>query len=368
MNDERLDDLIDHHLNGVIDGNELAELEERLLHSAADRERFWKLAEVHSLLHERGGSGGVEEWGSTGVGAKEIHPSTLRPAPQLPFSPTPALPFSPTPALPLSPASARRSLISAAIGLLLGLCSASVVWAMALNQWRVPKTLPLPLFDGGFEVSDLLGDEGVPTRAGVWGGDFAKVVSSERGVVPVEGRRMLQFLRGDNRLTPADAKSSVAELWQVVDLQALDLKSEVSSVKKQPAVVEVSAQFNATADTANERLAFAVSVLAFSGDVSEMPELWRGRRELALAAADKEEMADSDANQWQKLTAQVTVPPDANLLLVQVRATRKGPGPKSQEFGGAFVDAAGVKKWGNTGTRKHGNTEARERGSTGARE
>lgn len=332
MNDERLDDLIDRHLNGVIDDSELAELEERLLHSAADRERFWKLAEVHSLLQEHA-SWGVEELRSGG----EINTAQ------------PLLRLSPTPPLPNSPTGARRTLISAAAGLLIGLCSASVVWAMAINQWRGPKAQPLPLFDGAFEVSESVGDEGVPTRAGVWGGDFAKVVSSDGGVVPAEGRRMLQFLRGDNRLTPADAKSHVAELWQVVDLRSLDLKRQMPSAMKRSAVVEVSAQFNATADLANERLAFAVSVLAFSGDVSEMPELWRGRRELALAAADKEEMADSDASQWQKLTAQVTVPQEANLLLVQVRATRKGPGPKSQEFGGAFVDAVAVKKWGSTG-------------------
>ncbi len=317
MNDERLEDLIDRHLNGVIDDNELAELEERLLHSASDRERFWKLAEVHSLLHERGGME-VEREDLTTTASLHTPLSTSSPL--------------------------RRTLIAAAAGLLLGLCSASVVWAMALNQWRGPKALPLPLFDGGFEVSETVGDEGVPTRAGVWGGDFAKVVGSEGGVVPVEGRRMLQFLRGDNRLTPADAKSSVAESWQVVDLRSLDLKSPTSSGTKRPAVVEVSAQFNATADPANERLAFAVSVLAFSGDVSEMPVLWRGRRELALAAADKEEKADSDASRWQTLTAQVTVPPEANLLLVQLRATRKGPGPKSQEFGAAFVDAAVLKK------------------------
>ena len=52
MNDERLDQLIDAHLNGEMTEAERRELEERLLHSAADRVRFWELAETHTVLHE----------------------------------------------------------------------------------------------------------------------------------------------------------------------------------------------------------------------------------------------------------------------------------------------------------------------------
>lgn len=52
MNDERLDRLIDAHLSGEMTEAERRELEERLLHSAADRARFWELAETHTLLHE----------------------------------------------------------------------------------------------------------------------------------------------------------------------------------------------------------------------------------------------------------------------------------------------------------------------------
>ena len=52
MTEERLDDLIDQHLNGTMDDVTRAELEERLLHSATDRTRFWEMAESHALLHE----------------------------------------------------------------------------------------------------------------------------------------------------------------------------------------------------------------------------------------------------------------------------------------------------------------------------
>ncbi len=52
MTDNRLDHLIDAHLNGAMSKEERLELNERLLHSAADRERFWQLSETHALLHE----------------------------------------------------------------------------------------------------------------------------------------------------------------------------------------------------------------------------------------------------------------------------------------------------------------------------
>ncbi len=52
MNDERLDDLIDAHLSSAMNDDERFELEDRLLHSASDRVRFWELSEIHVMTHE----------------------------------------------------------------------------------------------------------------------------------------------------------------------------------------------------------------------------------------------------------------------------------------------------------------------------
>lgn len=51
MKDERLDYLIDQHLNGALSQEERCELEERLLRSSADRARFWELADAHVLVY-----------------------------------------------------------------------------------------------------------------------------------------------------------------------------------------------------------------------------------------------------------------------------------------------------------------------------
>lgn len=316
MIDQHFDELIDRHLNGVIEDHELVELEGRLLYSAADRERFWKLAEVHSFLHER-------LQGEVGCGdERQAH---LHPAAQPSFTGRTSNIFS----IFQRPG---RSIAALAAGVLIGLCCASAVWAM-VGHGRLSKLTPLPLVDGSFESSNAPSDEGVPIKTGVWGGDFAANVERADDIAPIAGRRMLRFLRGDNRLTPPDVKSSVAEIWQVVELDA-----ERRKTLRQSQVVEVGAKFNVTATAASEKVAFGVSVLAFAGDVVQGPELWRERRELALATSDKEELADSRSDSWQKLTAQVTVPRETNLLLVQLRVTRKGPGPLGQEFGGHFVD------------------------------
>jgi len=52
MNDERFAYLLDQHFNGELTDAECAELSAHLLHSAADRARFWDRAETHVLLHE----------------------------------------------------------------------------------------------------------------------------------------------------------------------------------------------------------------------------------------------------------------------------------------------------------------------------
>lgn len=84
MNDERLDQLIDAHLNGGMTEEERRELEERLLHSAADRVRFWELAETHTLLAEAL-QRKLAAAGAEGEGASRIAPLLRR------WSPSPRL-------------------------------------------------------------------------------------------------------------------------------------------------------------------------------------------------------------------------------------------------------------------------------------
>ena len=232
-----------------------------------------------------------------------------------------------------SRSSGWRPLASAAAGLAIGLCSATLVYGFVLHRGHLNAGTPVAMTDGGFESSVEPAAEFVPSRTGIWSGDFATLSEEEMGVVPLEGKRMLKFLRTDNLFSPPGVQPSAGELWQVVDLAAAR-----AALGRELSVIEVSAQFNQGPGVVGEKLAFGVGLLAFSGAASDAPAVWRERHELALAQADKKELADDLPNGWQRLSAQITVPREANLLLVQLRVVRQGKGPHSPELGTYFAD------------------------------
>lgn len=222
---------------------------------------------------------------------------------------------------------------AAAAGLAVGLFSATLVYGIVMQRGLQSEGTPVPMSDGGFESGVEPVAEFVPERAGLWSGDFAALAESTPEIVPIEGKRMLKFLRTDNRFSPAGVTPSAGEVWQVVDLAAAR-----SALGQEVAVIEVSAQFNQQPGAVAEKLAFGVSVMAFSGSAADAPTVWREHRELALARADKEELADAESLTWQRLSAQMTVPREANWLLVQLRVVRKGKGPHSPVLGAHFAD------------------------------
>lgn len=62
MHDQRIDYLIDRHLDGALTAEEAAELNQIVLSSAQARARFWHLAGFHAIIREWG----AETWGQPG--------------------------------------------------------------------------------------------------------------------------------------------------------------------------------------------------------------------------------------------------------------------------------------------------------------
>jgi hypothetical protein len=170
-------------------------------------------------------------------------------------------------------------------------------------------------------------------REDVWSGDFTSLSEGEEGVSPCEGRRMLKFLRADNRRSQPEAPRGASEVWQVVNVAKLR-----TALGRDLQTLELSARFNQADAVTPEPTAFGVSVLAFAGAPEEAPAVWRNRHEMALAESGKKEPADGDALSWQRVAAQITVPKEATHLLLYLRAMRKSPGPRSVEFGRHFAD------------------------------
>lgn len=300
MNDDHLDQLIDAHLNGILGPDERAELETRLLHSAADRERFWRLAGTHALLHET-----LQE----GLGADMPERKTRRHPYWLTWRPVAA----------------------AAAGLMIGIFTVPVMYAYVVPKSGSPKAIPIVLHDGGFEAGISPVSKGIPDHTDLWSGDFSRVTGTEQGIVPGEGSRMLQVLRADHEGTPPGERSYVGEASQVIDLHLLR-----SSLGSHEGVVEVSARFNAITAESTE---FAVKAGTFRGEIADAPALWLNPEE-ARSWASRSLAADSDRGTWQEVSVLLAIPEDADFLVVNFAVV--GPVPTMDsvavEFSGHFID------------------------------
>lgn len=85
-----------------------------------------------------------------------------------------------------------RPLVAAAAGLMIGLCSASIVWAVARPAANL---MAREVLIEGFESTGLTIISKFPEQAGVWNGNEAAIVESETAE---EGRFVLQFPPGGN--------------------------------------------------------------------------------------------------------------------------------------------------------------------------
>lgn len=208
-----------------------------------------------------------------------------------------------------------------AAGLVLGAFLASAVWAYALPYLSAAATKLLPLANADFENGEVPPPDGVPTRPGAWSGDFVELTGHVGAVMPRSGAHMLRFLRADDAHTPPSSPVRAAELWQLVDLRPLRATLGEGTV-----TLQLAAWFNAAPHQAR-RYTCGVALVACRGEAAEGPAIWRRRHELALAESDKEERLDDDPATWQRVDTQVAVPPDAELLLVQVRVYDKSAAP-----------------------------------------
>jgi hypothetical protein len=229
--------------------------------------------------------------------------------------------------------------MAAAAGLVFGMFCTSVVFAYAKPKSSVAVTRLLPLEDADFESGLQVPARGIPARAGVWSGDFSRVVVAENGITPKHGQRMLRFLRSDNELLPQNERSYVGEVAQVIDLRPM--RAELLGAEQ---LVEVSAQFNSIAAPPGDTYEFAVKAAAFRGDIADAPRLWEDR-EASASRSNRSVVADPDGGKWQRVAAPLVVPPDADFLVIECAVVFKGPQVErgAAEFPGHYVDQVEVR-------------------------
>lgn len=331
MQDEHLEHLISGHLHGLLTAQERAELERRLLHSAADRAMFWAAAEMHAMLHaqlqtdlgaelpEGAGALLVEAGPGFGKGAGAALPG-------------PAV---------VSGAGRRgwRPLTAAAAGLVLGLFSASLVFGYVMPSLQTRVLV----FQDGFEAGMPPAVEGgQPLRPGRWGGDFTEVTGAVDGVKPAEGGRMLRFLRADyeGRHLPESFSSD--------SFQLLDLRPFKKEFGAGTAVVRLSAVFNAGPGAGEGPFSGVLKLYALDAALVEerAAGLFTGsitERMLANSSSSRVRL-DAEPGRWQRAGAELRVPPDTDYLMIQVGVTNERQGGRGGKdaFAAHFVDGVQV--------------------------
>ena len=203
-NQSDLDALIDDCLEGRLSEPNAAKLSAHLEHAADARTRYWEAASIHGLLEH------VMQNASLRAVTGQALPIVSRAQRWLQW----------------------RPLTAAAMGLVIGLFSASVVFGFVVQR-GMGKKVPLMVFEPGFEnpqMSLVSGFAGGPAQ---WSGDAAHVVAAENGVPAKEATFML-------RLEPM--RKGVPRIYQVLDLQSLP-----SGASGESREIEVSASFAARA-------------------------------------------------------------------------------------------------------------------------
>lgn len=220
----------------------------------------------------------------------------------------------------------------AAAGLVLGLCAATLVWAYVAP---IPPK-PLTLLHEDFEDPALALATKAALETGTWRGDAATLVGPQSGITPSSGTRMLRFRREDFDGPAKPAGGHIAVVYRLIDL-----RPHRHEIARGSGVVEVSASFNAANFPADERYGCAISLYAL--DAGSLPER-AGRLGSALSnealamARSSRTMLDRSPAEWQRVTTELRLPPQAEFLAVRLHISQAFESATDSIFSGSYVD------------------------------
>lgn len=220
------------------------------------------------------------------------------------------------------------TLVGSAVALLLfGLVAVTVIinHSELLNS---EETLPLTLANSSFETHTSVSPSAESLAN--WFGDHAVTVEDWSDIEPVDGKRMLRFVK--STYDPAH----VCEVYQVIDLASYPNYSE------EDVSVIASAFFNARQDDASDEASrFSVAMFAMAEEPRGFAEKWEQGTTPALAYAGQLEKADRDASSWQQVESKIDLPEGARFLVVQLSVI-DGAKNEIQRTREHFVDSVAV--------------------------
>ncbi len=203
-----------------------------------------------------------------------------------------------------------RPIAAMAAGLVIGLFSASIVWAISSPKATTERLSSL--VDGSFEQRDI--GRGFPRESGVWSGDEADIVERTAS----DGRQVLRFVSpGADEADPAGPAIS-CDVFQIVDLRPL----RAGLAPEADAVLELSARFldDRPANT-KPSVTFTAQIFLFSGDPSDLHAKWPFAAPESLASGSSMlTTLGGDAGRWRHGSTRVFMPSEADFAVIQLAA------------------------------------------------
>ncbi len=228
-------------------------------------------------------------------------------------------------------------LAAALAGLVIGLLSASVVYALgSRSTGRL-----IPLLQESFETGPAPLLKGVPRDPARWSGDYSEVVGPQQGLKPGDGLKMVRLLRSDHEGRNIPRPSRQGDLMRIIDLRPL-----LNAAAGTEAVVTLSALFNAISFPAGEHYDGMVTVYALATDVHLQAATEDTIKRDALGfSLGRFGGLDRDPASWQQASAQLLLPRGTAFVMLKVSVMRmpsetdNADGlPDAVGFSGHFVD------------------------------
>jgi hypothetical protein len=196
-----------------------------------------------------------------------------------------------------------RPITAMAAGLVIGLFSASIVWAISSPKATTERLFSL--INGSFEEERL--ESGFPRQTGVWSGDEASIADGK-----------LRFIAPGSDAGDPSARAISCDVFQLVDLRPLrhTLSPEGDSV------LELSADFlDDRPHNTKPSVTFFCQLYLFQGDPAGLHQSWPQSITDTLASGSVQVTTlGADAKGTRHLTAKCLVPAEADFVVIQISA------------------------------------------------
>ena len=196
-----------------------------------------------------------------------------------------------------------RPIAAMAAGLVIGLFSASIVWAISAPKATTERLFSL--LNGSFDENRL--ERGFPHQTGFWSGDEAAIRDGQ-----------LPFIAPGSDSGDPTGRAISCDVFQLVDLRPLRhaLSPDGDSV------LELSADFrDGRAPNTKPSVSFFGQLYLFSGDPGSLHQTWPQSIPEALASGSAQVTTlGSDAKGVRTLTAKCLIPAQADFAVIQIAA------------------------------------------------